>query len=93
MTKFLTPDDIAHAAVFRTTTRRIAAEVTGLTGIPEAEIYGRSRMPEVCRARELVCYIARRNGMSYSRIGRALGRDRSTIRAAVANERIRRGEI
>ena len=90
--QFLTPEDIRATRTPRATVRMIASEVSEITGVPASEILGRRRAQEVCHARELVCYVARRTGMTYSQIGRALNRDHSTIIHAVANECIRRGE-
>lgn len=90
---FLTPEDVAYTRTPRATVRLISKEVSRLTGIPASEIMGPRRSADVCRARELVCYVARRNGMSYPQIGRALKRDHSTIIHAISNECVRRGEL
>ena len=91
----LSPEDISAAKAIvaaRVTIQNIAREVADLTGIPLDDIMGRCRKGEVCRARELVCYVAYSRGFSYPRIGMALGRDHTTIMQAVRNMRQRRGE-
>lgn len=92
---YLSADDFKAAqAVSRPNTciREIAAEVSEVTRIRVSEIYGPSRMPRICRARELVCFIAHTQGYSYPEIGHALGRHHTTIMHAVRNEQARRGE-
>lgn len=76
----------------RAKTRAIAKQVSAETGVRLADIMGRSRLAYLCRIRELVCYIANRNGISHSQIGRVLRRDHTTIMHAVRNEQARRGE-
>lgn len=76
----------------RATVRAIAQEVCEWTGHSLAAVMGPSRLAHDCRVRELVCYIAHRNGMSTPQIGRALHRDHSSIVSAIQNERKRRGE-
>lgn len=76
----------------RVTVRQIAAEVCTHTGNSVHAVMGRSRVPHVCRVRELVCYIAHRRGLTLSQIGRALRRDHSTIKHAIENEVRRRAE-
>ena len=88
----LTQADKASLNAQRVTVREIARQIAVETGIEPAVIFGRSRKANDCRVRDLVCYIARRHGMSYPRIGMALGRDHTTIISAVRNEQRRRGE-
>ena len=76
----------------RVTVRDIARQVAAEAGIEPEVIFGRCRKASSCRVRELVCYIARHHDISYPRIGRALGRDHTTIINAVRNEQRRRGE-
>ena len=72
--------------------RAIAREVCEYTGTRLEAVMGRDQTPPVCRVRELVCYIAERAGMSQNDIGRALGKDGSTIRHAIQKEKKQRGE-
>lgn len=81
---------VAAVIAERVTVRRIAGEVAEKLGIPAEAILSRSRDREVCRARELVCFVAREHGLSYPRIAAALGRDHTTIISAVRNEVRRR---
>lgn len=76
----------------RVTVRQIAAEVCSHTGNSVHAVMGRSRVPHVCRVRELICYIAHQRGLTLSQIGRALRRDHSTIKHAIENEVRRRAE-
>lgn len=94
MTHLSASDFSAAQAVARPNSfiREIASEVSEVTRIRVSEIYGPSRMPRICRARELVCYIAHTHGYSYPEIGHALGRHHTTIMHAVRNEKARRGE-
>lgn len=77
----------------RVSVRRIATEVAEIMGLPVERIMGRDKKAEACRVREVVCYLARQRGMSFSQIGRDLGRDHTTIISAVRNEQRRRGEV
>lgn len=92
---FMDQDDLAMIGTKtapRVTVRQIAAEVCSHTGNSVQAVLGRSRVPHVCRVRELVCYIAHRRGLTLSQIGRALRRDHSTIKHAIENEVRRRAE-
>ncbi|GHG24481.1 hypothetical protein GCM10017322_23070 [Paracoccus aerius] len=76
----------------RGTVRRIAREVCEYTDTRLEAVMGRDQTPATCRVRELVCYIAERSGLSPNQISRALGKDGSTVRHAIQNEKRRRGE-
>ena len=63
-------------------------------GVTVAAILGKYRgKASVARARQIVMYIADRDGISHSAIGRALGRDHSSVGHGVKAEKARRGEI
>ncbi|MBJ2153806.1 chromosomal replication initiator DnaA [Paracoccus sp. IB05] len=87
----ITEGDKASLRMERATVREIARQVAKEAGVKPAVIFGPGRKQKDFSLRALVCYIARRHGMSYPRIGMALGRDHSTIRSAVINEQRRRG--
>lgn len=70
--------------------RQIVHAVAAATGIPARDIYGRCRTKHVARARQIVMLAAVDRGMSLSEIGRALGRDHSTVSFGVAAEKARR---
>lgn len=92
---FMTPQDRLAADTMnlpRATVRQIAIEVCAYTGHSVSSVMGNSRLAHDCRVREMVCYIARRSGMSLPQIGRALHRDHTTIMHAINNEARRRGE-
>ena len=71
---------------------QIIAEVSRLSGVAEADILSRKRRAEIVSARNLVAAECRRLGMSYSAIGRALGRDHSTVQQGL-RAAAHRGEI
>jgi chromosomal replication initiation ATPase DnaA len=90
---YLTTDDIASLNEIRPSDliRNIAREVEAQTGIPQMDIFSDSRRADHVRARDVICYIARRHGVSYPKIARAMQRDHSSIMAAVRREEARRG--
>ena len=71
----------------------IVSAVSMETGIKPQAIYSNSRRQRVAFARQLVMYVAHRHGVSHSAIGRALGRDHSTIMHGIRAEAKRRGEL
>lgn len=92
---YMTADDFQAASNienYRKVIRRIAGEVSEATGIRVSAIYGPSQRAKDCRARELVCFIAYRQGFSLAEIGEALARHHTTILHAIGNERTRREE-
>lgn len=70
----------------------IVQEVSAATGLTQAQITGRSLTPRHVQARDLVCFIARRHGISSKELGRALHRDHSGILDAIKREAARRDE-
>lgn len=62
---------------------RIVAEisgvVSGLTGVPVADIHSRDRRAPVARARQVVCAAAYRHGLTTTEIARAIDRDHGTV--------------
>jgi chromosomal replication initiation ATPase DnaA len=72
--------------------RRIVAEVALITGIPEEKILSKDISRAVARARDIAVFIADREGISSGAIGRAIGRDHSSILTGIAREKARRGE-
>lgn len=58
----------------------IVAAVSAVSGVPEADLIGPGRSASVARARQVCYHIARAEGHTLSRIGRALGgRDHTTV--------------
>lgn len=56
------------------------AAVAAAVGVPLAELHSRRRhAPLVAKRREVIRVLAERHGWSTTQIGRALGRDHSTI--------------
>lgn len=74
----------------RASIRAIAKQVCAETGLRMPDIMGRSRMAHLCRARELMWFIAHENGASLPQIGRVFGRDHTTILHGIRNEKRRR---
>lgn len=64
--------------------RAIVRMVAGEFGVPEAAIYGDSRRAEFVRARQAAMWMAHQRGLGCSAIGRALGRDHSTVAHAIS---------
>jgi chromosomal replication initiation ATPase DnaA len=80
--------EIAHPA---RPVRDIAIEVALATGIPLVSILGPWRgKNNVTQARQLIYYIAHQQGISDPAIGRAMGRDHTTVRFGRLAEQARR---
>lgn len=92
----LSPADLAAAEAIRfpdAGIRKIVRAVSATSGVDIDRILSASRVASVVMARDLVCYIAYREGYSMQRIGKCIGgRDHTTIGAAIAREKMRRGE-
>lgn len=91
----LTPADIARCEAIRAPHDAIAAivaEVSAATGISANEIMGRKKWGQISAARQMVYYIALRNGLSLPAIGRVFGRDHTTVLHGINAEKARRGE-
>jgi chromosomal replication initiation ATPase DnaA len=91
----LTPQDLKRCAEIQSAraapVRLIVIEVCEATGVSPAAIYGASRgLKSVAAARDVVCYVARKNGHKLTEIGEALGRDHTSILAAIRREEGRR---
>lgn len=69
----------------------IAREVSQQTGIRLGELMGPSREHPIAHARQIVMFIARREGIAYAEIARCLRRDHTTIIHGVRAEAKRRG--
>jgi chromosomal replication initiation ATPase DnaA len=92
----LTPADIAAAEAIRfpdAGIRKIVCAVSEASGVDIDRILSASRVASVVMARDLVCYIAYREGYSMTMIGQCIGgRDHGTIGTAIARAKARRGE-
>jgi chromosomal replication initiation ATPase DnaA len=92
----LTPADIAAAEAIRfpdAGIRKIVCAVAEASGVDVDHILSATRVKSVVRARDIVCYIAHREGYSMTMIGQCIGgRDHGTIGTAIAREKSRRGE-
>ena len=94
MTYTLSAEDIkrcrAIATEARDRVRAIAVAVARSVGIPVSAIYGPDVQRQTVAARHLVIYLAHMEGLSYPIIGRAIGRDHTTVMDAVKREKARR---
>jgi chromosomal replication initiation ATPase DnaA len=92
----LTPADIIAAEAIRfpdNGIRKIVRAVSEASGVEIDKILSATRVASVVMARDLVCFIAYREGYSLAAIGRCIGgRDHTTVYAAVEREKMRRGE-
>lgn len=61
------------------------------TGLLPRVIYGRGKTQQVAEARQLVMFLAHRDGISLAAIGRAMHRDHTTVLHGVRREAARRG--
>lgn len=67
-------DDEATATV-----AHLVVAVAVATGTDASHIYGRRSDSTTCDARHMVAYLARREGLTWTAIGKALHRDHSTV--------------
>jgi hypothetical protein len=92
----LSPDDIRRCRMIAERelgiVRQIASAVAEQTDVPFKAIMGVRRDTRTVQARQLVMYIARRQGLSLARIGYAMCRDHTTILHGIRAEEKRRGE-
>ncbi len=92
----LTPADVAAAEAIRfpdAGIRKIVRAVSEASGVDVDHILSATRVKSVVRARDIVCYIAHREGYSMTMIGQCIGgRDHGTIGTAIAREKARRRE-
>jgi hypothetical protein len=70
--------------------RQIAVQVAEATDVPFKAIMGVRRDARTVQARQLVMYIARREGLSLQRIGYAMSRDHTTVLHGIRAEEQRR---
>lgn len=77
---------VAERVLVRDIVDRVALE----TGISASLIYGRGRRLAVCEARQRVMFEAHSAGLGAMAIGRAIGRDYSTVTHGIAREMERR---
>ena len=77
----LTDADRAHIrALFpRARLLDIAREIAAELEMDAAEIMGTSRCADAVQARQMVMFVAQRQGISAAAIGRAMGVDRTTV--------------
>ena len=92
----LSPEDVRRCRdiVLRDADRvaMIVSAVAEATGIHSKAILGVRRDKATAQARQLVMYIARREGLTFEAIAYQLRRDHTTILHGVRAEKKRRGE-
>lgn len=62
---------------------QIAQAVAEYYRVDAEALHDRSRRIHLVRARRMICYLARNRGYTLRETGRWLGRDHSTVRAAI----------
>lgn len=65
------------------TAEPIIAAICQMAGLSQREVLSRSRKPNLVSVRGRIAIALRGQGMSYPAIGRALGRDHSTVMHAI----------
>lgn len=60
----------------------VLAAVSRCSGVSVAKMAGRSRLASIVVPRHVACYLLRKNGLTYSEIGRMFSRDHSTVISA-----------
>ena len=97
MTYALSPEDLLHCRAINMRhndrVKEIALAVSAETSIPLSAIYGPRKLREIVAARNLVMYLAYRDGLSQQVIAIALNRDHTTVGHGIKAERKRRGEL
>ena len=69
------------------TFQRVTTAVSDKYGIQLMEITGASKRHECVQARRIVCKVLFQLGWSYSRIGRNMDRDHTSVRSLISNPR------
>lgn len=72
---------------------KIAMKVADEAGLKLEDITGYGRTKIVAQTRHLVCYVANQNGYTVSQIGRALGRDHTSVMNSIRNVKNRVGQV
>lgn len=62
----------------------VAHHVVQIFDVTIGELFSPSQKKRPTEARQVLCWIARRDGMSFSEIGRRISRDHTTVMSAVA---------
>lgn len=89
ITGYLTPEDVARAGVIglrRGKINEIVQQVSDLTCISVKDIMGKSRKAPITKARHLVWFVARQQGMTLQQIARAFDRDHTTVLHGIQRE-------
>lgn len=90
----MTEDDIDFLPVVEDYRKSVMAEIVGevskTTGVSIIDIIGNRRIRHMVRARQMVMFIARREGMTLTEIGSYLRRDHTTVIHGIKAEYDRR---
>ena len=90
----LSPEDLAACEAVTASSsliaNRIIDAVAQHAGISRAQIIGPDRSERIARARQITMLVCYNNGLSSVEIGRALGRDQTTVVHGVKREKARR---
>ncbi len=70
--------------------RQIVDDVAEATGVPASAILGESRVRRITRARQIVMFVAHRQGLSLTEIGQFLRRDHTSVMHGIRQEAERR---
>ena len=70
--------------------RQIVEAVADATGVSADAILGESRVRRIARARQIVMFVAHRQGLSLTEIGQFLRRDHTSVLHGVRQEAERR---
>lgn len=87
---YLTDEDRAAIRYRPGRMAQIVQQVSQETGIRWTSIMSNKRTRHIAHARQLVMYVARREGFTLGEIGAFLGRDHTTIMHGVRSEEQRR---
>lgn len=90
----LSPSDLARCSQIAEhgagVVKPIVDAVADATGVEARLIYGQRRTAQVAQARQLVYYLASKQGVPLAVIGRAMHRDHTTVLHGVRAEEMRR---
>lgn len=83
----MTPQEMADrygVALVPTRVEEVIAATAAAFGIAASDLLGKDRSKSIKEARLVACYVARRcTRLSYPELGRAFGRDHTTVLSAV----------
>jgi hypothetical protein len=84
LSELVTVTDEPEEAMSRRVVQQAAVWTSQWYRVPASMIFSPDRRREVNAARMVVCWVAAHQGLTYSEIGRQVGRDHSTVMHAIA---------